>query len=106
MPSDHNRKYAEGVVEALRDAEADLSTPREVEHYLYFDDEAAARAAAEQVSGYRVEVEPSAGDDGRWLLLLTHEMVVYVDAFAEVHETLEGVAERHDGEYDGWEAEA
>ncbi len=95
------------VIDALRDAGADLARPREIRHYLYFDTEHSAREGARHVasSDRTIEVRPSA--DGRtWLVLVTHEEIAGPEVIAALREELATAAASHDGQYDGWEAAA
>ena len=66
------------ILDMLRMQGADLSQPREVLHYSYFADQAAADAAAaqEREAGYEVRVEPSAAGDSKWVALATAQRVV------------------------------
>jgi regulator of RNase E activity RraB len=102
-PADGDRQ----VIDALRDAGADLTRPREIRHYLYFESEHSAREGARHVASIdrAIEVRPSA--DGRtWLVLVTHEGIADHDVIAVLREELRTAAASHDGQYDGWEAAA
>jgi len=75
-------------------------------HYLYFPEEDAAAAAAAELRSFRFETEERLGADGtNWLVLARHEVVPSEETIAAARRTMEGVARRHRGEYDGWEAE-
>jgi hypothetical protein len=87
---------------------ADLSRPRHVLHFLYFDDEASANAAGEDIGNAGYETTVSAPREGipQWSVRAESHRVVdrtTVDAFRA---WFEGVASEHGGEYDGWEAAA
>lgn len=95
------------VIDQLREAGADLSQPREVRFYLYLPTlaDADAVAAAAQVGGRLVQVEPAAtGDD--WLVLIVETMVVDEATMAARRDEFHGLADPRGGEYDGWEAAA
>ncbi len=96
------------ILDMLRMQGADLSQPREVLHYSYFADQAAADAAAaqEREAGYEVRVEPSAAGDGKWVALATAQRVVDETTVDGTRTWFEQIAEEHGGEYDGWEAAA
>jgi Regulator of ribonuclease activity B len=91
---------------ALRDAGSDLSKPAHVLVYLYFEDEGEARAAATQMGelGYEVRVtEPSHGVE-QWAVVGETQLAPTPEAVAELRAALDGIAKRHRGEFDGWEA--
>ena len=94
------------ILEQLRSHGADLTQPREVRHYSYFADRAAADAAAEAMRewGYGVTVEESATGDGTWLALATAEVVVDESTVDSTRGRFEQIAAAHGGDYDGWEA--
>lgn len=90
----------------LQSLGADLTKPRHVIHFLYFQDGGASHRAAEAIeeAGYSTKVvEP----DERF-----REWRVHAEATRVMSETtvdgfrswFEQVAERWGGEYDGWEA--
>ena len=88
----------------------DLSQPRDWLQFLYFKDEAAARDAfAEaQREGWQayneVWQDPQSGD---WSVSLRRsDLPVDADTVARARAFFEGLAARHSGEYDGWEAAA
>ena len=96
------------VIRQLVGAGADLTKARHVIHFLYFDDEARARAAGEQIgeAGYETTVRPPVEGIEQWSVRAeTHRVVssVTVEAFRT---WFERVASEHGGEYDGWEAAA
>jgi regulator of RNase E activity RraB len=94
------------ILDQLRNHGADLTQPREVLHYSYFADRAAADAAAGAMrdAGYRVTVEESASGDGTWLALATAELIVDESTVDSTRARFEGIAAEHGGDYDGWEA--
>jgi hypothetical protein len=92
----------------LRKAGADLNRPRHVLHFLYFEDEPAARAAAEEVSagGYTVSVTAPAHGDTHWVVQAETTRVVDARTVPAYRRSFERIASDHGGEYDGWEAAA
>jgi hypothetical protein len=87
---------------------ADLSKPRHVVHFLYFETEADARAAADAVGegAWTTAVEPPTEQIDQWCLKADAHRTVGPDTVAAFRAWFEGVATAHDGEYDGWEAAA
>jgi regulator of RNase E activity RraB len=97
------------TLRALADV-ADLSKPRLVEHFLYVPSREAGEQAAEELvsRGYTANIREADGEGGLapWLVLASQTAVVNEESVREARELLEGLAERHGGEYDGWGAEA
>ena len=87
---------------------ADLTKPRHVLYYLYFDREVAARSAADETTkaGFDSTVsEPLPGYPGQWRLRCERRDAVLDIEFVRGSDDLfEGVASRFGGEFDGWEA--
>jgi hypothetical protein len=100
-PPDANSR----VLEKLAAVGADIGVPTEVNVYLYFPSEDAARLAAEQVRelGFR-EVHVSASLNESWACIGSCLMAPELDAIRTLATRLEEVARTHGGEYDGWEA--
>ena len=95
------------VIQALAQ-HADLDSPREVSHWLYFPDRRPAEDAADALrsDGYAVTVEKSGGKSGdRWCARALHRIVVSPATIATTRTSMERLATRLGGEYDGWEAE-
>lgn len=100
---------AEADRRALRQLEAlgaDLTKPRHVIHFLYFEDEASARRAAAEIekAGYSAKVLAPDGAFREWRVHADGTRVLgpsTVDAFRA---WFEHVASDLGGEYDGWEA--
>lgn len=106
------QELVEGVVSGDRAALKYLrsvSSPDAVHfvlHYLYSPKKRAAAAAAAELRSLQFETEERIGaDDINWLVLACHRIVPTEEAIAAARRTMEAVAERHGGEYDGWEAE-
>jgi hypothetical protein len=91
---------------ALRDAGADLSKPAHVVVYLYFEAEGDARAVASEVGtlGYEMRLtEPSHGVE-QWAVVGEADFAPTPETVAKLRADLDGIAKRHRGEFDGWEA--
>ena len=95
------------IIEQLREHGANLSEPRLVTAYLYFQAQPhAERAIAELASaGFRGSLGSNETQDS-WLATVELEMVVSPEAIADLSRALEAVADRHNGDYDGWETSA
>jgi hypothetical protein len=96
------------IVAQLRGRGADLALPRHVLHFLYFDDETAARAASAEVERAGFEATVAEPDEAvaQWSVRAEATRVVdetNVDAYRA---QFERIASEHGGEYDGWEAAA
>ncbi|HEX4936216.1 MAG TPA: ribonuclease E inhibitor RraB, partial [Gemmatimonadaceae bacterium] len=86
---------------------ADLSKSRHVIHFLYFEAEEDARAAAESIDGvWRATVEPPGEEADAWCVRADGERVLRRETVEAFRSWFENVAETHRGEYDGWEAAA
>ena len=96
------------VVRQLRGLGADLSKPRHVRHFLYFEHERDARAAADVIAegDYDVSVAAPDGDEPSWTVVGEGYRVVGADTVAGYRAFFEHVCEEHRGEYDGWEPAA
>ena len=87
---------------------ADLSEPRHALYYLYFGSEDVATAAADEgrTAGYACEVSESGSDSkAQWLVLCQRpDALLSVDGVRKADDLFQGIADRHGGEFDGWEA--
>lgn len=95
------------VIDQLRDHGADLSKARHVKAYIYFRTKPdAERAAADLASeGFRGSLGSNEAEDS-WLATVELEIVVSAESIADLSTCLQAVADRHHGDYDGWEASA
>ncbi len=94
------------VLESLRALGSDLKKPHQVDFYLSFDSEAAAKAASAQAvkDGYaEIELAPSL-DGEQWQLQVQRTMVPEQTAINGVSRAFGALAQQHKGEYDGWSA--
>src|SRR5579863_8363562 len=81
-------------------------SPCVLAHYLYVPTKQLADQASTDLAqqGFQTEVRPAAvGTD--WLVLARHEVVPSVEMLAGARRTMEKLATKLEGEYDGWEAE-
>jgi hypothetical protein len=96
------------VLHQLMQAGADLKQPRHTVHYLYFTSAQTATAASQEAQdqGFDAEVrEPLPEYPGQWSLVCGRHGVVVDPATVRDHGDLfDSLADRHGGEYDGWEA--
>ena len=95
----------EDVLRQLRGLGADLSRPRHVRHFLYFEEEAFARRAAEQVerADYDATVTAPSDEVPVWTVLAEGFRVIGPDTVPGFRAWFEQVAADYNGEYDGWE---
>ncbi|MEM9713761.1 MAG: ribonuclease E inhibitor RraB [Actinomycetota bacterium] len=96
------------VMTLLVEAGADLRRPRHVDHYLYFEveDDAIAAAAEATGAGWDVRLDATDSEVPVWCLQVErHEVVLTAELLSEDRTTLRDLAARRNGEYDGWGAE-
>ena len=87
---------------------ANLTLPRHVIHFLYFDLEEDARRAADDVpeAGWDATVESPEEDGGQWVVRAEATRVVDATTVPSYRAWFEQGAANCNGEYDGWEAAA
>jgi hypothetical protein len=87
---------------------ADLSLPRHALYYLYFGSQEAAEAGAvdARAVGYSCEVrDPLPAYPGQWSLVCERpDAVLDIPGVRQADDLFQGIADRHRGEFDGWEA--
>ena len=87
---------------------ADLSQPRHALYYLYFGsrDVAEAGAVEARAVGYSCQVrEPLPAYPDQWALVCERQDAVLNPAgVRQADDLFQGIADRHQGEFDGWEA--
>jgi Regulator of ribonuclease activity B len=96
---------------ALRQLEsrgADLTLPRHVIHFLLFEHETSARAAAAAIDtgSWTTRVDPPTETVADWAVRVDGHRVVGADTVSAFRAQFEQIAAAHHGEYDGWEAAA
>lgn len=95
------------VMGQLMKAGADLSQQREVIFFLYARDRNVATALAEEASlrGFVPEVgDPVPQYPDQWSVICRENAVVSPEYVRDSVDFFEGLAKRHQAEYDGWEA--
>jgi hypothetical protein len=94
------------VLVQLEKAGSDLAKPHKAEFYLYLPTQWSAGEAAQRLrrEGYDTRVEPSAGNDGKWLCLATRTLVLNRFELSRTRRHLTALAIGLNGEYDGWGA--
>jgi len=93
------------VIDALEQHGDPLTTPREVNHYVYFEDRATATsfAMAGEEEGFTSQLKEPDADNDHFSVILTHQSPVDLDTISEITQRLSERAEELDGDYDGWE---
>ena len=98
------------VMGQLMQQGANLKEPRHALYYLYFASREAADAGAleGQAAGYSCEVrDPLAEYPDQWSLVCERsDAVLNPDGVNAADDLFQGIADRLDGEFDGWEASA
>lgn len=96
------------VLSQLLQAGAELTAPRHVLYYLYFNDRAAAETAASAAtaSGYAARIrEPIPEDPDHWGVVCERKSyVLSMDIVRDNTDYFEELAAQFGGVYDGWEA--
>ena len=93
------------VVRQLRGLGADLTRPRHVRHFIYFEEEGFARRAAEQIENadYSTTVTSPSDEVPYWTVMAEGFRVIGEDTVPGFRAWFEHVAADFNGEYDGWE---
>lgn len=93
------------VLAHLRGLGCDTKRPRGVRHFIYLpaEDGAAAVASVLEREGWETTVHE---DDDVWLVVAACLRVLTDEMVRETRMRLEALAAMHEGQYDGWEAEA
>ena len=98
------------VLMQLTQAGANLTAPRHVLYYLYFNDRASAEtvASAATASAFATTVrEPIPENPGNWGVVCERQSyVLSMDLVRDNTDYFESLAARFGGVYDGWEASA
>jgi regulator of RNase E activity RraB len=97
------------VLSRLMEMGSDLSKPRHSIHYFYFEEEASADAAAAELKeigfdAYTCELL-EASNGLKWPVKAEQMRAINEDVICALRGPLTELAKRHDGEYDGWEAQ-
>jgi hypothetical protein len=95
------------ILNQLMQAGADLTHPRHVIYYSYASSDRVARVMSQEAEsrGFSAAVrEPRPESPGQWALVCETHAVTSPDFVREADDFFEDLAQRHDAEYDGWEA--
>jgi regulator of RNase E activity RraB len=92
------------VIENLRAAGADLSKPHDIDFFLMLPNQAQAQAAAADMEqlGYTVVTVEVSPQHLLWEVYATRRMVPQLEAMTAITRTLEALASKYGGYYDGW----
>jgi len=88
---------------------ADLSLPRHVIHFLLFESESDARAAAATIEAggaWTTHVDAPSETLEEWSVRVDGHRIVGAETVAAFRAQFVQIARAHNGEYDGWEAAA
>lgn len=87
---------------------ADLSQTRHALYYLYFETPGAAEAGAAEGrdAGYTCEVrDPMPEYPGQWSLVCERQdAMLDIEGVRAADDLFQGIADKHGGDFDGWEA--
>jgi regulator of RNase E activity RraB len=103
---DHEREQNRLAVEALQDNGDDLATPREIDHFIYFDDHDGLTRFEQQAEGLgfrlRHHVQTEEGRPGLQVYRIDIPSFERID---QVTLPLYRAARECGGQYDGWESQ-
>jgi Regulator of ribonuclease activity B/Domain of unknown function (DUF4440) len=102
----------ERVLEQLRSSGSDLSKPTDIVFYLYIPSQSDAIAAATELAGLGFQTEvstpigklPNGATENRFSVVSHLTAIPTLTAIHSAATTMAGLADRYNGEYDGWEA--
>jgi len=108
MPDKPSKKLTispdEAVLNLLSKSKADLSKERLISFYLYFPDQPKAVIAKNELKKLGFEVECSQSyDEKNWLCLASNHLIPTDSVLTSLRKKLEHLAEKLNGNYDGWE---
>lgn len=92
------------VIENLVAAGSDISKPHNIDFFMFLPSKATAKAAAadiEQLGYTTASVERPSGQP-RWQLHATRVMAPQLESMTATTRTLEALAAKYGGDYDGW----
>ena len=103
-------KYKDlAVLDQLMKSGADLTEARHVIYYSYASSEEVAQAMGREAeaNGYTASIrEPLPEYPGQWGVICETHAVTSPQFVRDADDFFQGLADRHDAEYDGWEASA
>jgi hypothetical protein len=95
------------TLKALAEAGSVLTKPHVIDHWIFFQDESGARAAAKDLvaAGFVVVSLDKDPEGSEWRLLARKKMVPRLKDVERTSEFFEELARRNRGDYDGWETQ-
>lgn len=95
------------TLKALAEAGSDLTKSHLIDHWIFFQDESGARAAAKDLvsSGFVLVSLDKDPENSEWRLLARKEMVPHLKDIEKTSAFFEVLARRNNGDYDGWETQ-
>lgn len=101
-------KYKDLVLlDQLRKRGADLSASRHIRYYVYVPSEVTAQTMGREseAAGWTATVRPPIPEaPGQWALVCERQAITTPDFVRQADDFFQGLADRHEAEYDGWEA--
>ncbi|MDH7453707.1 ribonuclease E inhibitor RraB [Luteimonas composti] len=94
------------VIENLISAGSDISKPHNIDFFMFMPSKSKAKSAAAEMEklGYTIaSIDRDAGQS-QWQIHAIRVMAPQLDAMTATTRTLESVAAKHGGDYDGWGA--
>ncbi|MBN2425781.1 MAG: ribonuclease E inhibitor RraB [Calditrichaceae bacterium] len=92
------------VLRLMKNHGADFSKKRSVDFFFYFKDETSANLAKAALQELDLEVEiTDNGKNNEWLCLATTKLNLGYNTLIKYRKKFEQIAEKFNGEYDGWE---
>lgn len=94
------------VIEKITECGGDLNKKRHVDFFLYFETEYDAVIVETELMnlGFRTEVSQSSYNE-KWGCYAHKKMVVTEKRLIEISKWFESLAQKNNGEYDGWGTE-
>ena len=92
------------VIESLVAAGSDISKPHNVDFFMWMPSKAKAKVAAAEIEdlGYAIASIDRPPGQSQWQVHATRVMAPQLQAMTATTRTLEAVAVKHGGDYDGW----
>ena len=92
------------VIENLVAARSDISKLHDIDFFMFLPSESQANAAAAEMEqlGYVVTSIDQPASQSQWQIHATRRMAPQLEAMTAATRTLEEVASKHGGDYDGW----
>lgn len=92
------------VIKNMKRLDTNMQSEREAAFFFYFPDEYLAHHAATALTNLQFETEVSYSEHGtEWLCLASKPMIVTTERLIGLRNWMETLAEKYDGNYDGWE---